>query len=133
MSPFNLTSVCAMVTKYSSSPPLEIEFCLKTNLDFFLAQIPQRPSGGASLGISRMESLICRNSSRLEFNRTIVKSGTAGGKVGAHTARNFVGKIELNRELRSVAHTGLHNQSFYHRRKIWGSDVSDHLLLRDFS
>ena len=84
---------------------LEIEFCLKTNLDFFFAQIPQRPTSGASLGISRMESLICRNSSQLELNRRIVNSGTASGKVGARTLQqNFFGKIELNRESRSVAH-----------------------------
>ena len=94
-----------MVTKYSPTfIELEIEFGLKTNLDFFLAQIPQRPTGGASLGISRMESLICRNSSQLEFNRRIVNSGTGSGKVGARSAAKFVGKIEFNRESRSVAH-----------------------------
>ena len=107
---------------------LKIEFCLETNLDFFLAQIPQRPTEGASLGISRMESLICRNSSQLELNRTIVNSGTAGGKVGAEA--KFVGKIEFHRESRSVARGCLHNQSFYHRREIWSwPNMSPHLLL----
>ena len=107
MSPFRLTSL-SLCHGHKIQPltliELEIEFCLKTNLDFFLAQIPQRPTGGASLGISRMESLICRNSSQLEFNRTIVNSGTASGKVGARSAAKFGGKIEFHRESRSVAH-----------------------------
>ena len=57
----------------SISIDLEIEFCLKTNLDFFPWQIPQRQTDGASLGICRIESLICRNSTQLDFNRTICR------------------------------------------------------------
>ena len=98
MSLLNLNSVGVCVNYHSyeiklTFVKLKIEFCLKTNLDFFLAQIPQRATEGASLGISRMESLICRNSSQLEFNRTIVNSGTASGKVGARSAAKFGGKI----------------------------------------
>ena len=109
---------------------MKIEFCSKTNLDFFLAQIPQRPSGGASLGISRMESLICRNSSQLEFNRTIVNSGTASGKVGARSAAKFGGKIEFHRESRSVAHPPPSQSVILSSEEnLIRADMSPHLFL----
>ena len=133
MSPFRLTSL-SLCHGHKIQPltliELEIEFCLKTNLDFFLAQIPQRPTGGASLGISRMESLICRNSSQLEFNRTIVNSGTASGKVGARSAAKFGGKIEFHRESRSVAHPPPSQSVILSSEEnLIRADMSPHLFL----
>ena len=65
---------CHKTKQFASiSIDLEIKFCLKTNLDFFPWQIPQRQRDGASLGICRIESLICRNSTQLDFNRTICR------------------------------------------------------------
>ena len=132
MSPFSLTyCVCVMVTKYSPSPSLncKLSFVWRKILISFRGKSHSGHSGGASLGISRMESLICRNSSQLKFNRTIVNSGTASGKVGARTEQQNLSE-KLNRtESWDRLHTlRLHNQSFCHRRKR-AKDMSHHLLL----
>ena len=123
--------VCVMVTKYSPSPSLncKLSFVWRQILISFRGKSHSGHSGGASLGISRMESLICRNSSQLEFNRTIVNSGTASGKVGARTEQQNLSE-KLNRtESWDRLHTlRLHNQSFYHRRKRAGMSPP-HLLL----
>ena len=127
---FDLLCVCVMVTKYSPSPSLncKLSFVWRQILISFRGKSHSGHSGGASLGISRMESLICRNSSQLKFNRTIVNSGTASGKVGARTEQQNLSE-KLNRtESWDRLHTlRLHNQSSYHRRKRAG--MSPHLLL----